>query len=102
MVTFPFLDQAHGARIRVVLFGTYPSTEQWRSGLSCLVLALGAVLVLRRKFWAPPTLMCVGTASLLSSFVLLSGGPLLIPVGSRDWGGLPLTLLILVYTLTVG
>lgn len=92
--------EAHGAcwavitsQWKLVLLGTYPLPLIWRP-----VLATGILLAAFAGPLLRPTLGTVvaswGTGVLLSIF-LLDGRPLgLAQVETREWGGLPLTLLL--------
>ena len=76
--------------------GSYPEDERWRPLLWMLALILLTGLTLlgpRRAIWrrALP-LLWIGMAPV--GLWLLAGGLGLLPVGTRDWGGLTLTLLL--------
>ena len=76
--------------------GSYPEDERWRPLLWMLALILLTGLTLlgpRRVVWrrALP-LLWIGMAPV--GLWLLAGGLGLLPVGTRDWGGLTLTLLL--------
>lgn len=76
--------------------GSYPADERWRPLLWMLALILLTGLTLlgpRRAVWrrALP-LLWIGMAPV--GLWLLAGGLGLLPVGTRDWGGLTLTLLL--------
>ena len=76
--------------------GSYPEDERWRPLLWMLALILLTGLTLlgpRRAVWrrALP-LLWIGMAPV--GLWLLAGGLGLLPVGTRDWGGLTLTLLL--------
>jgi general L-amino acid transport system permease protein len=87
---------------RVMLFGTFPYGEHWRAVLAvAIVLALMAISALRR-FWS---------YWLFAGWVLVTGVVLILmlggifglqPVGTHQWGGLPLTLLLFVGTVVGG
>ena len=76
--------------------GSYPEDQRWRPLLWMLALILLTGLTLlgpRRAVWrrALP-LLWIGMAPV--GLWLLAGGLGLLPVGTRDWGGLTLTLLL--------
>jgi general L-amino acid transport system permease protein len=80
-------------KYRVILFGRYPYAEQWRPLLATsllLVLIVGTSLRLQR------TVVLISWALMVPIFfVLMGGGRLgLSPVGTDQWGGFPLTLLL--------
>ncbi|MEQ8347212.1 MAG: amino acid ABC transporter permease [Sneathiellaceae bacterium] len=81
-----------GEKMRLILFGQYPPTEQWRPQLSVLLLLAVIAVSLVRRFWK---LWLVGFWIL--SFVVLGllmwggfAGMTFVP--NHLWGGLPLTL----------
>ena len=81
-------------KYRFILFGRYPHAEQWRpllaTALLLLVIVAGGLRLLARG----PLLAAWGLA-LPAFFVLMGGGYFgLGPVGSDQWGGLPLTLML--------
>ncbi|MCK9382742.1 MAG: amino acid ABC transporter permease [Sulfuritalea sp.] len=81
-------------KYRFILFGRYPHTEQWRpllaTGLLLLVIVASGMRLLHRRF-----LLAAWALVLPAFFILMGGGYLgLSPVGSDQWGGLPLTLLL--------
>ncbi len=83
-----------GEKYRVILFGRYPYTEQWRPLLSMLALVALLVVSARTTRHAPRLLLAWGL-TLVGVFTLMSGGVLgLTPVETARWGGLPLTLLL--------
>ena len=76
--------------------GSYPVDQRWRPLLWMLALIVLTGLTLfgpRRSLWrrALP-LLWIGMAP--AGLWLLAGGLGLLPVGTRDWGGLTLTLLL--------
>ncbi|MBO9695954.1 MAG: ABC transporter permease subunit [Sphingopyxis sp.] len=87
---WPFLrDNA-----RLILFGTYPETEQWRAALavSVLLACLGASFAVR--FWRRG-LAFLWIAAICLAILLLHGGFAgLVPVPMGKWSGLPVTLLL--------
>ena len=83
----------------LILFGTYPSAEQWRPFLA-VILFVGLILVsCNRNAWRP-WLGVVWVAALVVLWILMSGGVLgLTYVPNTNWGGLPLTLMLSVIGL---
>ena len=84
------------ANLPLYALGSYPEDERWRPLLWMLALILLTGLTLlgpRRAVWrrALP-LLWIGMAPV--GLWLLAGGLGLLPVGTRDWGGLTLTLLL--------
>ncbi|MDP2826119.1 MAG: amino acid ABC transporter permease [Sulfuritalea sp.] len=83
-------------KYRFILFGRYPYAEQWRpllaTALMLLVTGASGLRLLRRG-----SLLVAWALALASFFILMGGGSFgLSPVGSDQWGGLPLTLLLAV------
>ena len=81
-------------KYRFILFGRYPHAEQWRpllaTALLLLVIAASGLRLLARG-----PLLAAWALALPAFFVLMGGGWFgLGPVGSDQWGGLPLTLLL--------
>lgn len=87
---------------RVMLFGTFPYEEHWRAVLAIAVILAMAVASAFKRFWSYRLFLSwlLATAAVL---VLLLGGVFgLEPVGTHEWGGLPLTLLMFVGTVVGG
>jgi general L-amino acid transport system permease protein len=81
-------------KYRIIIFGRYPYEEQWRPLLATLLLLGLLVASCVRSFWRPWLaglwLLIIGV------FVLLMGGGWfgLTSVGTDQWGGLPLTIML--------
>lgn len=89
------------AKFRFILFGTYPSAEQWRP-LAAMAIILGALAASANPRWWRPRVLLVWVASLGISALLMWGGAFgLNYVPHRLWGGLPLTFLLAVVSLAV-
>ncbi|MBN8957226.1 MAG: amino acid ABC transporter permease [Rhizobiales bacterium] len=89
-------------KYRVMLFGTFPYEEHWRGVLViAIVLGLSALSTIRRlwSYW-----LCVAwLVATAAVFTLLLGGVFgLRPIGTHEWGGLPLTLVMFVGTVVGG
>jgi len=89
-------------KYRLILFGLYPYSEQWRPTLA-VALFLGMILAsCNRHFWKP-WLVLAWTVILTVCGVLMYGGVLgLSLVPTTRWGGLPLTLMLATFGLAVG
>ncbi len=86
---------------RLIIFGRYPYEEQWRPLVATLLL-IGLVLAsCIRAFWRKPLLLAwvIGFAGFM---VLMRGGWFgLSKVGTDQWGGLPLTILLVTSSLAM-
>ncbi|MGE5814353.1 MAG: amino acid ABC transporter permease [Acidobacteriota bacterium] len=89
-------------RFRFILFGTYPSGDQWRSALACgAFLSLYAATAARASWkpWLAGAWIAVTPAALL----LLHGGVFGLRKVSTDlWGGLPLTFVLSTFGFSAG
>ncbi|MBW1979654.1 MAG: amino acid ABC transporter permease [Deltaproteobacteria bacterium] len=87
--------------IRFILFGFYPHDLQWRPLLAMLILILLLVVSRNRRYWKKP-LTYSWLIGLVLMGVLMSGGVFgLAKVESTKWSGLPLTLLLSVFGLSL-
>ncbi len=81
---------------RFVLFGTYPEDEQWRSMLGSMMLIVGMLVSMNRRFWSP-WLALAWLVWLGLLYIILAGDVFgLTRVDTAHWGGLTLTLLLAV------
>lgn len=89
-------------KYRVMLFGTFPYDEQWRGVLVVAIILVLAVVSALRKF--PARAVLAGWAGGMALvFVLMSGGVFgLAPIATHQWSGLPLTLIMFVWTIAAG
>lgn len=88
------------ANIRFVIFGLFPSQEQWRA-LIAMILMVGTVFYSRKRSRWKLSLSYVWLCSTIAVGILLKGGILgLVSVESTKWGGLLLTLLLSVVGMT--
>jgi general L-amino acid transport system permease protein len=89
-------------KYRVMLFGTFPYDQHWRGVLViAVVIGLAALSTIRRlwSYW----LFATWVVAMAVVFVLLLGGAFgLQPIGTHEWGGLPLTLVMFVGTIVGG
>ncbi|WP_439578850.1 amino acid ABC transporter permease [Elioraea sp.] len=86
-------------RWRLILFGPYPYAQQWRPALAMVLFALLLGASLAPAMWAARRtrllLALAWPCVILTIAALLWGGLLgLVPVPSRLWGGLPLTMIL--------
>jgi general L-amino acid transport system permease protein len=86
---------------RIILLGRYPQVEQWRAELATFLLLALVVASCSRWFWKP-WLALLWVVVLTAFFTLMSGGVLgLSEVSTDQWGGLPLTVLLTVISMTL-
>ncbi|MCK9505841.1 MAG: amino acid ABC transporter permease [Porticoccaceae bacterium] len=89
-------------KFRTIIFGRYPTSEQWRPLLSMSLLIIGLVLTAdwrqwSKKYWKK--FMCIlWICILIADGTLMTGGLLSLDYISPDrWSGLPLTLIMAVF-----
>ena len=93
---------------RLILFGRYPYEAHWRPLVASLLLLALLVYSANPQVWRR-SLLAVWAVGLFGVFALLGGrvGPWslqamgLTPVAAELWGGLPLTLLLTVLSLSL-
>lgn len=89
-------------KYRVMLFGTFPYDEHWRGMFVIGIVAVMSVASTIRRLWSW-WLLVAWIAAMAAVLVLLLGGVFgLRPVGTHEWGGLPLTLVMFVITVATG
>ncbi len=87
--------------IRFLLFGFFPYSAQWRPLLAMMILFTLLGYSRNRRHWHKNLLYAWATGMVLMA-VLMRGGILgLQAVESTRWGGLPLTLLLSIFGLTL-
>jgi general L-amino acid transport system permease protein len=85
---------------RLIMMGRYPQEEHWRAVLAT-VLMLGLVIASCMQFFWRPWLVLLWVAVLAAFFTLMSGGVFgLTKVDTDQWGGLPLTIMLTVISMT--
>ena len=88
-------------KFRFMVFGFYPFAEQWRPlcvlGLLMVALAAGLYPPLRNLAF-----FCCMPLLFAAMYVLMAGGILgLSPIATRQWGGIPLTLMLSVFGIAL-
>ena len=84
------------------IFGLYPYEERWRPALMLGILVVMVLATIQRRFWKPSLLVAWAVAA-AAMLVLMAGGIFgLVPVATRQWGGLTITGIIAVYGLSLG
>ena len=81
-------------KYRIIIFGRYPFEEQWRPLMATVLLVGLLVGSCVRVFWKP--WLPVAWVVIVGAFLTLMGGGVfgLTPVGTDQWGGLPLTIML--------
>jgi general L-amino acid transport system permease protein len=88
-------------KARFIVLGRYPQPEHWRPVMATLLLLGLVVASCSPRFWKAwlPALWAVVLATF---FTLMSGGVLgLTQVPTDQWGGLPLTIMLTVISMTL-
>jgi len=81
-------------KYRLIIFGRYPFSQQWRPELATILLVTLLVLSCIRVFWKN-WLAVLWIAVLFAFFALMYGGVFGLEVVTTDrWGGLPLTIML--------
>lgn len=83
---------------RFILFGRYPVEEIWRPILACLMVVTGLGCCLWRRLWWR-RLFILWAVILVLFLWLMMGGLGLKRVDVDNWGGLPLTITVAVYSI---
>ncbi len=87
---WPFLRE----NARLILFGTYPEAEQWRSAAAAAILLSCLALSFVPRFWSS-RLGLAWLGAIAIAMLLLRGGVAgLAYVPMEKWSGLPVTLLL--------
>lgn len=91
-----------GAKMRLILFGTYPYDEHWRAVIATLIVVALVLASLNPLYWTRR--LAVGWVIGLAVYsVLMWGGVFgLRFVDSSAWGGLPLTVILTVFGVFFG
>ncbi|MES2941904.1 MAG: amino acid ABC transporter permease [Pseudomonadota bacterium] len=88
-------------KARLIVLGRYPQAEHWRAELATFLL-LGLVVASCSRYFWKPWLPLLWAAVLTTFFTLMSGGVLGLPkVATDQWGGLPLTIMLTVISMTM-
>lgn len=89
-------------KFRLILFGTYPYDEQWRAALACALMVGACIAAGVRRLWSR-ALVVAWCAVMALALALLRGGVFgLSVVDTREWGGLPLTLVLFIGSVVAG
>ena len=87
-------------KARFILLGRYPQAEHWRPVIAMFAMIGLIVASCSRYFWKP-WLAALWALVLALFFTLMGGGVLgLTKVPTDQWGGLPLTIMLTVISMT--
>ena len=91
------------ARHRLILFGTYPYEEHWRSTLAAIAIVVTVLVSCLPAMWRATRLSVLWIVG-FASYYLLMEGRLLGPaqVTTDGWGGLSLTLFLFASVVLLG
>jgi general L-amino acid transport system permease protein len=88
-------------KARFIVLGRYPQPEHWRPVIATLLLLGLVVGSCSPRFWKV-WLPALWVAVLIAFFTLMGGGVLgLTKVPTDQWGGLPLTIMLTVISMTM-
>ncbi len=88
-------------KARLIVLGRYPQSEHWRAEVATFLL-LGLVVASCSRFFWEVWLPLLWGVVLTAFFILMSGGILgLSKVSTDQWGGLPLTIMLTVISMTL-
>lgn len=88
-------------KARLIVLGRYPHSEHWRAEVATFLL-LGLVVASCSRFFWKVWLPLLWAVVLTAFFILMSGGILgLSKVSTDQWGGLPLTIMLTVISMTL-
>jgi len=91
------------ARHRLILFGTYPFDQHWRSTLAAIAIALTVLASCFPQMWGARRLATLWVAGFASYYLLMEGSLLgLEQVTTDGWGGLSLTLFLFAAVVLLG
>lgn len=91
------------ARHRLILFGTYPFEEHWRSTLAAIAIVVTVLLSCVPAMWQARRLAILWIVGFATYYLLMEGGLLgLKQVTTDAWGGLSLTLFLFAAVVLLG
>lgn len=91
------------ARYRLILFGTYPYDEHWRSTLAAIAIVVTVLLSCLPVMWHATRLAVLWIAGFVAYYLLMEGSLLGLPQVTTDgWGGLSLTLFLFAAVVLLG
>jgi general L-amino acid transport system permease protein len=91
------------ARHRLILFGTYPYEEHWRSTLAAVAIVVTVLVSCLPAMWRATRLAVLWIVGFASYYLLMEGSLLgLVQVTTDGWGGLSLTLFLFASVVLLG
>jgi len=91
------------ARHRLILFGTYPYEEHWRSTLAAIAIVATVLLSCLPAMWQARRLVVLWIVGFAAYYLLMEGSLLgLQQVTTDGWGGLSLTLFLFAAVVLLG
>lgn len=91
------------ARHRLIMFGTYPYDEHWRSTLAAIAIVATVLLSCLPAMWRPLRLAVLWVTGFAAYYLLMEGSLLGLPQVTTDgWGGLSLTLFLFSAVVLLG
>ena len=90
-----------GQKMEFIIFGLYPPAERWRAGLAAATMVALVVMTASPRLWRR-WLLGAWVMGLAGAFWLMHGGIGLERVPTRNWGGLPITLMLTAVGLALG
>ena len=91
------------ARHRLILFGTYPYDEHWRSNLAAIAIVVTVLLSCLPAMWTGLRLAALWIIGFAAYYFLMEGSLLgLQQVTTDGWGGLSLTLFLFAAVVLLG
>ncbi len=91
------------ARHRLILFGTYPYDEHWRSTLAAIAIVVTVLLSCLPAMWNATRLAVLWIVGFAAYYLLMEGSLLgLQQVTTDGWGGLSLTLFLFAAVVLLG
>ncbi len=91
------------ARYRLILFGTYPFDEQWRSITAAIVIVLTVIASCFPAMWQAKRLSLLWVAGFVGYYLLMEGSLIGFERVTTDgWGGLSLTLFLFAAVVLLG
>ena len=89
-------------KLRLILFGIYPLSEQCRPALVVIIVIPMVLVSMPPRFWTRALLAAWGVAVTAMLGLMWGGFFGMSYVPTQSWGGLPVTLILSVLSLGLG